>query len=132
MGSRYLAQARDDLRFAELLLHEEGYYLTANLSHQAAENALKAVYWVVRRAEPPWRHNLRHILDTLTGGANDLPRALELSVDTLDPLFGRTRYPSGDIGTPIPSQSISREIADNALHAAREVVSWAESFFASQ
>jgi HEPN domain-containing protein len=58
MGSRYLAQAVDDLRFAELLLREEGYYLTANLSHQAAEKSLKAIHWLVRRAEPPWRHSL--------------------------------------------------------------------------
>jgi len=44
-GERWLDQAREDLRWARVLVAEGGYHIVAFLSQQVAEKSLKAVLY---------------------------------------------------------------------------------------
>ncbi len=124
MGQRLWEQAERDLEFAYLVMRPRGYYLAANLAHQAAEKSLKAACWHLRGEEPPWKHGLEHFADLLTEDPEDVPGKVRAAIGLLNPVFEQTRYPSGDVDEPIPSDLVAEDVARVALESAEEVMAW--------
>jgi HEPN domain-containing protein len=125
MGQRLWQQAERDMEFAQVLMQPRGYYLAANLAHQAAEKSLKAACWHLRGEEPPWRHGLEHTAQLLVQNPQDIPATVAAAIALLNPIFEQTRYPSGDISEPIPSDLIGEVVAQDAIKAAEDVMTWA-------
>lgn len=126
MGQRLMLQAERDLKFALVVFQPEGYYLTVVLAHQAAEKSLKAACWHLRGAEPPWRHGLDHVAQLLVNDAGDIPGKVSAAISVLNPIIEQTRYPSGNVADPIPSDLIPEHVAQAAIKATEEIMAWAK------
>lgn len=124
MGHRLWQQAERDLEFARVLMQPRGYYLAANLAHQAAEKSLKGACWHLRGEEPPWKHGLQHIAELLVEDPQSIPRRVQEAIALLNPVLERTRYPSGDVDEPIPSDLVGEDVARAAIESAEEVTTW--------
>lgn len=131
MGERFLMQAERDFEFARALVVPRGYYLAAYLAHQATEKALKGACWVVRREEPPWKHSLRQLAELLVDDPSQLPEGVTAGIAIRNPILEQTRYPSGNIADPIPSDLFDEVSARDALAAADEVILWVRQLFQS-
>jgi len=129
MGERFLLQAERDIEFADALVVPRGYYLAANLAHQATEKALKGACWRVRGEQPPWKHSLRQLAELLVDDPKQLPESLVAAIAILNPILEQTRYPSGNVADPIPSDWVDETSARDALAAANEVILWTRQWF---
>ena len=109
-------QALEDLKTAEILLENERYYASVFFSHQAAEKALKALYFVNKREMPPKTHSILKLVREL--GIKD-ERIIEIAMD-LTPEYIITRYP--DAANDVPARIYSRKTAEKKLNEAREVI----------
>jgi HEPN domain-containing protein len=115
--SSWMGVASIHLRGARNALDSEDYLVVVQLSHQIAEEALKAL-WIVRTAElAPRTHDLM-----------ELSRGLEAPDDVtkhcryLTPLYTASRYPDASNSNPI--DLFDRAGAVEALEAAESVHSW--------
>lgn len=129
MGQRYLRQAQSDLRSASRNVEPGSYYVAANLAHQSAEKALKAAHWHVRGEEAPCRHDIGVVAERVAERVGILPLSVDLAIERLDPLFERSRYPSGNLQEPIPSELIDDKVARAAIADAEEVMRWVTTLF---
>ena len=127
MGERLWNQALRDLEAARSLDPSRFGYLVANLAHQAAEKGLKVACWRIRQEEPPWSHNLRQVAGLLVERPESIPPTVDADLALLEPLFARSRYPSGRIDEPIPADLIDKNLSGRALLAAEEVMEWVRS-----
>jgi len=125
MGQRLMLQAERDLKFARVVFQPEGYYLTVFLAHQAAEKSLKAAGWHLRGEEPPWKHGLDHAAQLLVDDPRAIPATVSAAISVLNPIVEQTRYPSGNVADPIPSDLVPEHVAQAAIEAAQEVMAWA-------
>jgi HEPN domain-containing protein len=115
---RWLTQAEDELKDAEMLAKAQRYYLALFLCQQSAEKALKAfIYDHIR--EPVFTHSVAELLkiaesiDPTFKPASDVKR--------LDDYYIPTRYPNGLPGE-VPSRYFdSSDEAVKALALAKEV-----------
>lgn len=112
-------QAREDLQSAEVNLRAGRYYLVAFLSHQAVEKALKALYLEKLRESPGATHSLVSL-----GKKVGIPEELFPHLRKLAPDFVLSRYPNAAHG--LPSELYDREMAEERLRLAREVLEWVE------
>ena len=124
MGDRVFLQAMYDLDNARALIGPHKSYLAANLAHQAAEKALKAAVWSAGGHEPPWKHSLRQLAELAVSEPSQIPAAVTGAIATLNPIYEKTRYPSGDVTDPIPADLINDTVAQDAIGAAEEIMSW--------
>lgn len=124
MGLRYLRQAESDLQVAYHNIAPGSFYVAASLAHQAAEKALKAAHWHVRGEEAPWRHDLSACAERVADRVGGIPAHVDLALQNLEPLFERTRYPSGNADEPIPAELVDEGTARRAIGDAEEVVGW--------
>lgn len=124
MGRRFMEQAEADLTFARRNLGIGGYYVAANLAHQAAEKALKAAHWHLRAEEPPWEHRLADVAGRISERVRELPNAVESAIGQLEPMFEQSRDPSGRVDDPIPARLVQEGDARMAIGAAEEVMAW--------
>ena len=118
-GRRWLVQAENDLRFAELA-SREGFFAQACFnSQQAAEKALKALLYA-RGAEQVMGHS---VADLATECARLEPEFAKLKerAAPLDQFYLSTRYPNSLPGG-VPAHAFARPDADRALDMAREVI----------
>jgi len=104
------------MRQARKNLEIEEYNVSAFLSHQAAEKALKALYIIVKSRLPPKGNDLIK-----------LGRAVEASeivdeLKILNPHYTVARYPNA--ANAVPSEAYSREMALRCLEAAEKVLAW--------
>jgi HEPN domain-containing protein len=129
MGRRYLRQAESDLHVANRNILPGSHYVAASLAHQAAEKALKAAHWHVRGEEAPWRHDLNAAAERIAERVGVLPGSVDAALQRLDPLFERTRYPSGSVDEPIPVDLIDETIARQSVRDAEEVLAWVRTLF---
>lgn len=125
MAQRFLQQAEQDLLFAERNAEIGGFYIAANLAHQAAEKALKAAHWHLRAEEPEWGHRLIGVAARVAEEAGGLPPGMEAALGMLAPVFEWTRYPSAQLDQPIPALLVQPGDAQAAIQAALEVMAWA-------
>ncbi len=95
-GSRWLEQAREDLKWAEMLAREGGFHVACFLAQQVAEKALKAYLYGAGEAVV-----LGHSVERLSLAAAERDAAFRDRVPSwavLDGYYVPTRYPNSLAG----------------------------------
>jgi len=118
-GSRWLAQAEEDHRWADHLAREGGYHLACFLAQQVAEKALKAFLYAQGREIV-----IGHSVQRLCGAAGEFNEGFvqwSRRWSILDGYYIPTRYPNG-LPDGIPADVYTREAAEGAVALAREVL----------
>jgi HEPN domain-containing protein len=123
-AERWLAQAENDLAFAEHGLALGFYAQTCFLAQQVAEKAAKAVHYA-RGARVVMGHSVDGLLEALEADAPEVA-ALRSGAKELDQHYVPTRYPNGLPGN-VPFQAYTEEQARRSLGHARVVVSFARA-----
>ena len=126
-ASRWLEQARRDLRDDEYCLEGARYNLACFVAQQAAEKALKAFLYA--RGEDPWGHSVAE----LCRAAGDVEGAFEElhpKLAPLDKFYIPTRYPNGLPGG-IPSEAFSAADAESAIELAALALDRVSAFVSS-
>ena len=116
----WLDLAAGHLKNAQVALDNDGYYVTALLGQQAAEQALKGLWLVAADGLPPRTHNLVELATRL-----EAPSVVIDAAGRLNPHFFATRYP--DVAQGNPMANYTKQIAADLLKDAREVVDWCSS-----
>lgn len=109
---KWIEKANRDLFASEINFNERLYEVSAFLSHQAVEKGLKALY--ILKFKKLWKvHDLEEL--SLTIKANK--RIVKICKE-LNPHYIETRYPV--------ETEYTKEITENALKNAKEVLKWVE------
>ncbi len=122
----WLRAAREDLEDAVDALERRRWFRAAFFSHQAVEKALKALFFIVRREEPPRMHTITELYAMLSDAGFSLPRDLEAQLYMLNKYYTVTRYP--DAANGLPSESVDEVEARRAYSVARRVVDHVEEY----
>ncbi len=118
-GSRWLEQAREDLKWAELLAREGGFHVACFIARPVAEKALKAFLYAAGESVV-----LGHSVERLCLAAGERDQAFRDHIGSwagLDGYYLPTRYPNSLPGS-ILARVYSREAAQDAVGVARDVV----------
>ncbi len=118
-GRRWLAQAENDLAFAELAAREGFFAQACFNSQQAAGKALKAFLYA-RGAEHVLGHSVAELIEEC-GKLDAAFAELQQRAAPLDQFYVSTRYPNSLPGG-IPAQAFALEDSARALGMAREVL----------
>ena len=116
----WLEAAKEDLEDAEYAIERGRWFRVAFFSQQAVEKALKALYPLIHRKEPPKIHTVTELYQELREAGFRLPSDLERSLYILNKYYTVTRYPDAANGPP--SESVDEEEAMRAYTIARRVV----------
>ena len=116
----WLKAAREDLEDAEDALSRGRWFRAAFFAQQAVEKALKALFFIVRREEPPRMHTVTELYMLLREEGFALPQQLENQLYVLNKYYTVTRYP--DAANGLPSESVDEVEARRAVNIAQEVV----------
>lgn len=112
----WLEQAREDLSAAEANLRIGKYFITAFLSQQCVEKALKAVA-IEKTREIPRMHDVFRLGEQLKVPQPVLSDLIELNED-----YAVARYP--DAANGVPAKAYDFKKADRKLHSAQRVLNW--------
>ena len=126
----WLRAADEDLEDAKIALNGGRWFRAAFFSQQAVEKALKALFFVVRREEPPRIHTVTELYALLKEAGFSLPRDIEDQIFILNKYYTVTRYP--DAAGGLPSESVDRVEALRAYDLASEVVRIVGEFLRSR
>ncbi len=118
-GRRWLVQAENDLRFAELASRERFFAQACFNSQQAAEKALKAFLYA-RGAEQVMGHSVADLAAECARLEPEFAKLKERAAP-LDQFYLSTRYPNSLPGG-IPAEAFTARDAERALEMAREVI----------
>jgi HEPN domain-containing protein len=118
-GRRWLVQAEDDLRFAELASRERFFAQACFNSQQAAEKALKAFLYA-RGAEQVIGHSVADLAAECARLEPEFAKLKERAAP-LDQFYLSTRYPNSLPGG-VPAEAFTAPDAERALGMAREVI----------
>ncbi|MFP3193278.1 MAG: HEPN domain-containing protein [Thermoproteus sp.] len=124
----WIREAWHDLCTAQLLYSARRFNAAAFYSHQAVEKALKSLFFVFLRAEPPKSHVLVELYRELKRAGVELDPALEEAVAELNKFYTVSRYPDAAAGQPF--EAVTRRDAERALETARAVADLAEGLLA--
>lgn len=123
-AQRWLAQAENDLRFAEVGIAQGFFAQACFLSQQAAEKAVKSLRY--RRGERRvLGHSLVALLETVRDVIPDVDALRPLGAE-LDLHYVPARYPNG-LPDLAPFEAYTREQADRAVAAARRFIDLARA-----
>ena len=120
----WVRAGREDLADAEDALNRGRWFRAAFFAQQAVEKALKALFFVVRREEPPRIRTVTELYAMLKEAGFALPPELEQQLYILNKYYTVTRYP--DAANGLPSESVDRVEAERAYKLAEEVVKYVE------
>ncbi len=120
----WLKSAEDDIFDAKLSLNNKRYFRTAFFAQQAAEKSLKALFFVVKKEEPPKLHTVTELYRELKKGGFNLPDDVEEQLYVLNKYYTVSRYP--DAANGLPSESVDRIEAERALKIAEVVLEHAK------
>jgi HEPN domain-containing protein len=109
--------AQTDFETAKTVLDVGAYYMTAFLSQQSAEKAMKAVWMVRNRRNPPKTHNLLELAGDLS-----IADEFDTALRRLNPEYVATRYP--DAANGVPALNYNLEIAQELLDFSAEIMTW--------
>lgn len=87
---------------------------------------MKALFFVVRREDPPKIHTVTELYALLKESSFRLDRDLEDQLYILSKYYTVTMYP--DAANGLPSESVDRLEAERALKLAEEVLSYARRY----
>jgi len=96
------------------------------LPSRRSKKPSKALFFVVRREEPPRMHTVTELYAMLKESGFALPLELEQQLYILNKYYTVTRYP--DAANGLPSESVDRVEADRAYKLAKEVVEYVERY----
>jgi len=122
----WVRAAGEDLVDAEDALKRGRWFRTAFFSQQAVGKALKALFFIVRREEPPKLHTVTELYAMLKELGFALPPELEQQLYVLNKYYTVSRYP--DAANGLPSESVDRVEAERAYNLAREVLEYVERY----
>ncbi|MCU7787740.1 HEPN domain-containing protein [Pyrobaculum sp. 3827-6] len=105
---------------AKMLLEAGVFHSRAFFSHQAAEKALKSLFFVLARKEPPKRHNLLELYRELRRYGVELSPQLVEGLAVVTKYYATSRYPDAAGGPP--SELFTKREAEYALEVARELI----------
>ena len=121
-GDRWLKTANEDFETAQILMRNEKYAHACFHSQQAAEKAIKAVFYYIDCE--PWGHSIVKLIDSLSDVSDELFNtfsAVRTTAVKLDRFYIPTRYPNGLPGT-VPSEAFTKEDASEALLSAQNII----------
>ena len=120
-GQRWLSQAAEDLRWANLLAQEGGWHLACFLAQQVTEKALKAFLYA-QGEEIVLGHSVERLC---AAAARYRPEFSEKARrwSLLDSYYIPTRYPNG-LPDGIPADVFTQDAALDAVALAKEAVEW--------
>ncbi|MBO8182129.1 MAG: HEPN domain-containing protein [Archaeoglobus sp.] len=122
----WLKSAEEDIYDAEFFLENSRFFRTAFFSQQGVEKALKALFFIVKRQEPPKLHTVTELYFELKKNGFNLPEKLEKELFVLNKYYTVSRYP--DAANGLPSESVDEEEARRALRIAKEVLEYAREY----
>lgn len=114
----WIRSAEDDVFDAKLSYNHKRYFRTAFFAQQAVEKVLKAMFFVLKKEEPPKLHTVTELYRMLEEFR--LPEELEEQLYILNKYYTVSRYPNAANG--LPSESVDRVEAERALRIAEEVL----------
>ncbi len=112
--------AQEDLVDAEDALSRRRWFRAAFYAQQAVEKVFKALYFAVRREEPPKIHTVTELYLGLKEAGFHLPEEVEDQLYVLNKYYTVTRYP--DAANGLPSESVDEVEARRAFKIAVRVV----------
>ena len=121
-GDRWLKTANEDFATAQILMKNEKYAHACFHSQQAAEKAIKAVFYY--NDCEPWGHSIVTLIDSLSDISEELLNTfsdIRSTAVKLDRFYIPTRYPNGLPGT-IPSEAFTKEDALEAISSAQNII----------
>lgn len=116
--NNWLEQAQSDLAAAQSSVKERKYDWASFQAQQAAEKTLKALL-IQKNQIIPKVHDLVFLAKKAA-----LPQELVAKCDQLSKVYIDTRYP--DMEEDIPSKRYTKEMAQNHITIADEVLQWAK------
>ncbi|MGB9729867.1 MAG: HEPN domain-containing protein [Thermoprotei archaeon] len=116
----WLKAAYEDLTDARDALSRKRWFRAAFFAQQAVEKAFKALFFVIRREEPPKIHTVTELYLLLKENGFTLPSDLEEQIYILNKYYTVTRYP--DAANGLPSESVDKEEAERAVRIAEMVI----------
>lgn len=121
----WLRQSEADLEHAEASVREGDYEWSCFAAQQAAEKALKALYYTLHG--DPWGHSLLALIRGLPEAvAAGLPEELPDSARALDKHYIQTRYPNGfDSGAP--TDYYTKKDAEESVAHAKSILEFCRS-----
>jgi len=120
----WLLSADDDIYDAEVFFKNSRYFRTAFFSQQTVEKALKSLFFVVKKEDPPKYHSVTELYRELKKSGFSLPAELEEQLFILNKYYTVSRYP--DAANGLPSDSVDRIEAERALQLAKGVLEYAK------
>lgn len=123
----WLTHARQDLRAAKVLIHEELWNLVCFHSQQAVEKCLKGL--IVRREHimPPREHTIEKLVQELPP---EWFSDFAIDLEYINEFYTSTRYPTAAAGE-LPDGPPGKQDSERALQIARQIVERTK-FLASQ
>jgi len=109
-------QAERDLHSAENNLSSGDYYVSAFMSQQAVEKALKALF-IQEKKELIKTHSVSRMAKLLS-----VPLEILGKIELLEPVYQESRYP--DMTEEIPAERFEEEDAKEFFEYAKEVLEW--------
>jgi HEPN domain-containing protein len=120
-GERWLAQAAEDLHWADHLAQEGAWHLACFLAQQVAEKAIKAFLYA-QGEEIVLGHSVERLC---AAAARFRPEFADMARrwSLLDGYYIPTRYPNG-LPDGIPANVFTQDAAQDAVAMASEAVGW--------
>lgn len=121
----WLRQAEADLEHAQSALENEDYEWSCFASQQAAEKAVKALFYHLHG--DPWGHSLLALMEGLPDPtrASVTPELLD-SARALDKHYIPTRYPNG-FAEGAPMDYYTKRDAENSIDHAKSILSFCQA-----
>ena len=114
---QWLAYAEADRQAAEHLLESGDYIACAFHCHQAVEKLLKAIIVAETQKRSPYLHNLRLLLEQLSGF--EPPEGIVRKMVKIEPHYLGTRYPG-----VVDPRFYNRQNMESLLAETSEVYQW--------
>lgn len=118
-AQRWIAEAENDIKDAEMLLRHEGYYPLCQLAYLAAAKAMRGLLLGMGQPFPEQAD-----LAALSQQVSLVEPTLGVLTQSLDPLqrFAPSAPTAGPEATPLPPPLYSREAAKRAIALVRQAV----------
>lgn len=120
----WLKAGYEDLEDAKDALLRKRWFRAAFFAQQAVEKIFKALFFVVKREEPPKIRTITELYLSLKEQGFSLLNELEEKLYTLNKYYTVTRYP--DAANGLPSESVDREEAERAVKIAEMMINECE------
>ncbi len=120
---QWLEEGRRDLELARRFYNDGLYHVASFYAHQAAEKALKSLYYVGHKPHPR-THDLERLFLDLPDEARREPIPFTIrELRILTDYYEKSRYPDAIRG--LPSEKITADDAKEAIGIAEKIVLWA-------